>query len=176
MTDDGCTISVIGLGTDKDVDSALLEDIAKRGNGRIFFSNEPMDIPKIFAQETVTIARSAFIKDPVGAQATGRWAEISPKPFDWLKQADGYNLSYAREDATVSLVSTDEYLAPLVAHARRGLGRSAAVSFPLGGEYSETRQNMAGLRRFPANHGPLPDGQTTRRRASRCATGSMARG
>jgi von Willebrand factor type A domain len=138
MTDAGCTISVIGLGTDKDVDSDLLKDIAKLGNGRVFFSDKPMDIPKIFAQETVTIARSAFVKDPVGTQATGRWAEISPKPFEWMKQVDGYNLSYARDDATVSLVSTDEYLAPLVAHARRGLGRSAAVSFPLGGEHSES--------------------------------------
>jgi hypothetical protein len=137
MTDNGCTISVIGLGRDTDCDSALLDDIAKRGKGRIFFSDQPMDIPKIFAQETVTIARSAFIKEPVGTQATGRWAEISPKPFEWLKQADGYNLSYARDDATVSLVSTDEYHAPLVAHARRGLGRSAAVSFPLGGPHSE---------------------------------------
>jgi uncharacterized membrane protein len=141
MTDTGATVSVIGLGTDRDPDAALLVDIAKLGNGRIFFSDQPMDIPKIFAQETVTIARSAFIKDPVGAQATGRWAEISPKPMEWFKQVDGYNLSYAREDATVSLVSTDEYLAPLVAHARRGLGRSAAISFPLGGEFSESARN-----------------------------------
>jgi hypothetical protein len=148
MTDNGCTISVIGLGTDKDVDSALLDDIAKLGKGRIFFSNVPTDIPKIFAQETVTIARSAFIKDPVGTQATGRWAEISPKPFDWMKQADGYNLSYAREDATVSLVSTDQYLAPLVAHARRGLGRSAAVAFPLGGEHSQSVREWAGYGDF----------------------------
>ncbi len=148
MTDNGCTISVIGLGRDTDVDAELLKDIAKRGNGRVFFSDEPMDIPKIFAQETVTIARSAFIKDPVGAQATGRWAEISPKPFDWLKQTDGYNLSYAREDATVSLLSTDEYLAPLVSHARRGLGRSAAVSFPLGGEFSDSVREWEGYGDF----------------------------
>ena len=148
MTDNGASISVIGLGTNKDSDSALLEDVAKLGNGRMFFSDKPMDIPKIFAQETVTIARSAFIKDPVGAQATGRWSEISPKPVDWFKQVDGYNLSYAREDATVSLVSTDEYLAPLVAHARRGLGRSAAVSFPLGGEFSETARNWPGYGDF----------------------------
>lgn len=148
MSDEGCTISVIGLGTDLDVDAALLEDIADRGKGRIFFSDEPMDIPKIFAQETVTIARSAFIKDPVGTRATGRWAEVSPKPLDGLQRIDGYNLSYAREDATVSLVSTDEYLAPLVAHARRGLGRSAAVSFPLGGGHSESVRSWDGYGDF----------------------------
>jgi hypothetical protein len=138
MTDNGCTVSVIGLGSDTDCDAAFLKDIADKGKGRVFFSAQPMDIPKIFAQEAVTIARSAFIKDPVGAKATGRWTEISPKPIDWPMKVDGYNLSYAREDATVSLISADEYLAPLVAHARRGLGRSMAVSFPLGGEYSES--------------------------------------
>ncbi|MEO8616085.1 MAG: VWA domain-containing protein [Luteolibacter sp.] len=161
MTAEGATVSVIGLGTDKDVDSALLDDIAKLGNGRIFFSNEPMDIPKIFAQETVTIARSAFIKDPVGAQATGRWSEISPKPTDWFKQVDGYNLSYAREDATVSLVSTDEYLAPLVAHSRRGLGRSAAVSFPLGGGFSESLRTWPGYGDFLQTMGRFLMGQDT---------------
>jgi hypothetical protein len=161
MTDNGATISVIGLGTDKDSDAALLVDVAKLGNGRMFFSDQPMDIPKIFAQETVTIARSAFIKDPVGSQATGRWTEISPKPVDWFQQVDGYNLSYAREDATVSLVSTDEYLAPLVAHGRRGLGRSAAVSFPLGGEFSETARKWPGYGDFLQTLGRFLMGEDT---------------
>ena len=161
MTDNGATISVIGLGTNRDSDSKFLENVAKLGNGRMFFSDQPMDIPKIFAQETVTIARSAFIKDPIGVQPTGRWTEISPKPVEWFKQVDGYNLSYAREDATVSLVSTDEYLAPLVAHARRGLGRSAAVSFPLGGEFSETTRNWDGYGDFLQTLGRFLMGQDT---------------
>ena len=161
MTDNDATISVIGLGTNRDSDSKFLENVAKLGNGRMFFSDQPMDIPKIFAQETVTIARSAFIKDPIGVQPTGRWTEISPKPVEWFKQVDGYNLSYAREDATVSLVSTDEYLAPLVAHARRGLGRSAAVSFPLGGEFSETTRNWDGYGDFLQTLGRFLMGQDT---------------
>lgn len=137
MQKEGCTVSVIGLGTPKDSDAAFLKDIAKRGMGRCFFTTRPAEIPRLFAQETVTIARSAFISDPIGIQATGKWSEISAKPFVWPGQADGYNLSYARADATTSLATTDEYLAPLVAHARRGIGRTAAVSFPLGGKHSE---------------------------------------
>jgi hypothetical protein len=161
LTDHGATLSVIGLGTPADVDAALLEDIANRGNGRIFFSDQAVDIPKIFAQETVTIARSAFVKDPVGTQATGRWSEISPKPIEWPKQIDGYNLSYARPDATVSLISTDEYAAPLIAHARRGLGRSAAASFPLGGEYSEFVRNWPGYGDFLQTLGRFLMGENT---------------
>jgi hypothetical protein len=141
ITGEGGTVTVIGMGTKGDVDAKLLEDIAKLGNGRIYFADQPMDIPQVFAQETVTIARSAFIKDPVGAQATGRWTEVSPKPLEWPAQVDGYNLSYARPDATVSLVTTDEYVAPLVSHARRGLGRTAAISFPIGGDHSESVRN-----------------------------------
>ena len=148
MKAEGATVSVIGLGTRKDPDAALLEDIAKLGEGRIFFSENAVDIPKIFAQETVTIARSAFVDAPVMAQPTGRWSEVSPKMLEWLPQVDGYNLSYLREDAAQSLVSEDEYAAPLVAQARRGLGRTAAVSFPLGGEYSELTRNWAGYADF----------------------------
>ena len=148
MTKEGATVSVIGLGTKGDMDAKLCEDIAKLGNGRIFFSDRPMDIPQIFAQETVTIARSAFIEEPVGTLASGRWGEISPKPLEWMAEVGGYNLSYARKDTTVSLVSQDEYAAPLVAHARRGLGRTAAVSFPLGGEFSEEVRNWPGYGDF----------------------------
>jgi uncharacterized membrane protein len=161
MTAEGATISVIGLGTDKDVDSALLEDIAKLGKGRIFFSNEPMDIPKIFAQETVTIARSAFIQEPVKMRPTGRWAEISPKPIEWFKQVDGYNLSYAREEATVSLISKDEYLAPLVCHVRRGLGRTAAISFSLAGKFSDAARSWPGYGDFVQTMGRFLMGQDT---------------
>ncbi len=132
----GGTISVIGMGTDKDPDAELLKDIAKLGNGRMFFTDKAMDLPKIFAQETVTIARSAFIDEATGTKPTGKWTEISPSNLNWLHDVDGYNLSYLRDDATASLISTDEYLAPLIAHANRGLGRTAAISFKLGGEQS----------------------------------------
>ncbi|MDP0492659.1 MAG: vWA domain-containing protein [Verrucomicrobiota bacterium JB023] len=148
MTKEEATVSVIGLGTKADSDAALLEEIATLGNGRSFFTTNAMDIPKLFAQETVTIARSAFIEEPVRTQPTGRGAEIFQGQIDWLPAVDGYNLSYARPDATTSLVAQDEYLAPLVAHARRGLGRTMAISFPLGGEFSQRQRQWPGYGNF----------------------------
>ncbi len=132
----GVTVSVIGLGSRSDVDAKLLEDIAARGGGRIFFNSNAAELPAIFAQETVSVARSAFIKEPTGAAGTPGWVEVAAKAPKWLSSVDGYNLSYLREGATASLVTTDEYQAPLVATWARGAGRVAAVSFPLGGNYS----------------------------------------
>jgi len=58
-----------------------------------------------------------------------------------MPQVGGYNLSYAREDATTDLIAQDEYNAPLIAHSRKGIGRTAAISFPLGGEHSTAVRN-----------------------------------
>jgi hypothetical protein len=131
------TVSVIGLGSDHDRDADILKEVAERGGGRIFFSADANELPAIFAQETVSIARSAFIKEPTGTTATPGWAEVAARAPQWLKTIDSYNLSYAKEGATVSLLTTDEYTAPLVATWQRGAGRTAAVSFPLGGPFSD---------------------------------------
>lgn len=131
------TVSVIGLGTENDRDADILKEVAQKGGGRMFFSADPVELPAIFAQETVSIARSAFIKEPTGTSGTPGWAEIAARAPQWLPTVDGYNLSYVRPGATTSLVSTDEYASPLVATWQRGVGRVGAVSFPLGGPYSD---------------------------------------
>jgi hypothetical protein len=131
------TVSVIALGTRRDVDAWLLDDIAKRGKGRIFYTEKAEELPSIFSQETVAVARSAFIAEPVPAKAAGGWFEISSQVMEWPKEVDGFNLSYLREWASQGLITQDEYAAPLVAFGPRGTGRTAAVSFPLGGEHSQ---------------------------------------
>src|SRR5690606_37877007 len=60
------TVSVIGLGTEFDRDADILMEVADRGGGRIFFSADAAELPAIFAQETVSIARSAFVEEPTG--------------------------------------------------------------------------------------------------------------
>lgn len=137
MAEQKATVSVIGLGDRSDPDANFLQDIATRGSGRMFFTNVPGDLPNIFAQETVSVARSTFIDDPVSTQSSGRWHEVAQQDLKWLPEVDGYNLSYLREGDEMALISTDTYAAPLVAFGRRGIGKTAAVSFPLGGDFSE---------------------------------------
>ncbi|MBX7211427.1 MAG: VWA domain-containing protein [Verrucomicrobiaceae bacterium] len=133
----GGTVSVIALGSRSDGDAWLLDDIASLGKGRIFYTDKAEELPSIFSQETVAVARSAFINEPVETQGAGGWFEISGQALDWMPKADGYNLCYLREWASQALLTKDEYNAPLVAFGQRGVGRVAAVTFPLGGEHSQ---------------------------------------
>ncbi|MCC5843605.1 MAG: VWA domain-containing protein [Verrucomicrobia bacterium] len=138
MLRENATLSVIALGTENDRHGDLLKEIAARGQGRILFNADAAQLPMIFAQETVALSRSAFLQEPVGLQPMSGWSEIAAAPLPWPAHIDGYNLSYLRPGAAVSLLTADEYEAPLLAHWTRGLGRVAAVSFPLGGEASDT--------------------------------------
>lgn len=135
MTAQKTTVSVIGMGADTDSDAAFLKDVARRGQGRIFFDDAD-ELPAIFAQETVAVARSAFLTDPVELTSTAGWSELAATPLQWLAKVDGYNLSYLRPGATQAVVTKDEYAAPLLAFWQRGSGRVATVSFPMGGEHS----------------------------------------
>lgn len=137
------SVSVIALGTRSDPDAKLLEEIATLGNGRLFFTDKAEELPSIFSQETIAVARSAFLSDPTPTKAAPGWFEITSQPLEWMKEIQGYNLSYARDWASQALISEDEYKAPLVAFGQRGIGRTAAVSFPLGGEFSDKTRNWA---------------------------------
>ncbi len=143
ITKDDITVSVIGMGTDHDHDSEFLRRISEWGKGRMFFA-EAGNLPEIFAQETVAVSRSAFLDEPTPFQATASWLELAARPLNWLKAVDGYNLSYLRDGATAAAISGDEYAAPLIAFWQRGLGRVAAVSFPLGGKYSDSVRGWNG--------------------------------
>lgn len=148
ITAAGASVSVIALGTRDDPDAALLEEIASLGKGRAFFSASADDLPSIFTAETIAVARSLFLTDPTPAAPTGQWQEISPQPLAWLAGTDAYNLSYRRPWASHALVTTDEFAAPLVAWGRRGTGRTAAIAFPLAGEFSTAARQWPDGRNF----------------------------
>ena len=111
----GITVSVIGLGNKTDVDAALLEDIAKKGKGNIMFTTDPQELPRLFTEDTMSVARSSFVKKDEKTQPQG----ISGKMLSDIRlmgnlqagafpKAGGYNLSYLKPQATMGAVSQDE--------------------------------------------------------------------
>lgn len=165
LRDAGVTVSVVGLGTEHDSDAAMLKDLAKRGGGDCYFSDNPDEIPRIFAQDTFTIARSTFIDQPTPFGMTAGYSLLGMPPGTAPPALGGYNLCYIRPEANLAAVTHDEYKAPVVASWNAGNGRVLCYLGEADGKYSGdfAKWNQAGdfyatLARWVAGkHEPLPD-------------------
>jgi Mg-chelatase subunit ChlD len=162
------TVSVIGLGKETDVDGELLKDIARRGKGRIFFTDRAEELPRLFAQDTFVVARNTFIDEPARVRhlpglrgVTGMDLE-SPASL----AVGGYNLCYQKPEASLGTMTLDEYKAPLVSAWQAGAGRVVCYTGEADGKYTGAmaRYAQAGelftsLARYAAGPlNPLGDG------------------
>jgi uncharacterized membrane protein len=136
LTPLGITVSVIALGSESDSDAAFLKDVAARGQGRIHFTAGADELPRLFAQEAITVARSSFITEPTAARALPDMVLLGELPSSPFPSLDGYNLTYLRPGATMGVVTTDEYKAPALAFWHQGLGRIASLTAEVDGKYS----------------------------------------
>ncbi len=142
--DQGITVSVIGLGRETDAHAPLLKDIAERGGGQTLFTDDPNELPRLFSQETMSVAGGTFIKKDPQAQPRGISGELLEEParlmgkldFGSLPRTDGYNLTYQKPDAVLMALSTDEYTAPWASFWERGLGRASVLTMEVSGEYT----------------------------------------
>jgi uncharacterized membrane protein len=160
------TVSVVGMGTERDVDADILKDIAQKGGGQCYFSDSPDDIPRLFAQDTFTVARSTFVDQPTSFQFTPGFSSLGSLPSA-PPNLGGYNLCYVRPEANLAAVTEDEYKAPVVSSWNAGNGRVICFAGEADGKYSGplASWNQAGefyatLARWTAGkHQPLPDDQ-----------------
>ena len=165
LRDAGVTVSVVGLGTEHDCDANMLKDLARRGGGDCYFSDNPDEIPRIFAQDTFTIARSTFIDGATPFTFTAGYSLLGASPVSAPPSLGGYNLCYVRPTANLAAVTTDEYKAPIVASWNAGNGRVLCYLGEADGKFSGNfvKWNQAGefystLARWVAGkHQPLPD-------------------
>lgn len=132
----GITVSVIGLGTEADVDADLLKDIARRGGGECYFTADAREIPRLFAQDTFTVARSAFVEESTPFQITPAWAMLGSPPAAEPPPLGGYNLCYLKPEANQAAVTIDEYNAPVVAFWNAGAGRVLCFTGEADGKYA----------------------------------------
>jgi uncharacterized membrane protein len=161
------TVSVVALGRETDSDAEFLRDVAKRGEGDLYFTEDATDVPRIFAQDTFAVARSTFLEEPVGMEWTALMSLLSGgRAFPDAPPLGGYNLCYLREGAQMLAVSKDEYTAPLAAGWQAGAGRVLCYAGEVDGEFTgaisrwpEYGAFLAGMARWTAGkHTPLPDG------------------
>jgi uncharacterized membrane protein len=161
----GITVSVVGLGTDHDCDAQLLKNIAHNGGGECYFSNDPDELPRIFAQDTFTIARSTFVDQPTAISMTAGFSLLGSLPATAPPALGGYNLCYIRPQANLATITQDEYHAPVVASWNAGNGRVLCFMGEADGKYTGNlaRWKQAGefyatLARWVAGKTqPLPD-------------------
>jgi Mg-chelatase subunit ChlD len=130
------TVTVVGLGKPDDVDAHLLRDIATLGGGRIYFTEDANQLPRLFAQDTFIVARSTFVEEPVAVQPTGALISLTGRAFSAMPSVGGFNLTYLRDGATAAVLTRDDYRAPLVASWQSGAGRVVAFTGEVDGKFS----------------------------------------
>lgn len=118
------TVSTVAIGDGSDAE--LLDSIARTGRGRHYVTNDPTQIPQIFAKETVTASKSAIDEQPFIPQvirATHALSDIDMENAPFLL---GYVMT--RPKPTSEVILATEKGDPLLAWWRYGLGMTAAFT------------------------------------------------
>ncbi|GAA5505672.1 hypothetical protein Rcae01_01117 [Novipirellula caenicola] len=118
------TVSTVAVGDGSDTE--LLEQIARVGKGRYYFTSDPAQVPQIFAKETVTASKSAIDEQPFIPQvirATHALADLELESAPFLL---GYVMT--RPKPTSEVILATESGDPLLVWWRYGLGMSAAFT------------------------------------------------
>lgn len=124
MASNRITVSTVGIGAGAHQET--LERIARTGNGRYYFCQDPQTVPQIFAKETVTASKSAIHEEPFLPQL------VRPTPVlrDLDLEAAPFLLGYVatRPKPTCEFILASESGEPILAWWRYGLGMSAAFT------------------------------------------------
>ncbi len=131
----GMTVSVIALGQETDSDAQFLQSVASAGGGAVYFTTDPSELPRLFAQDTMTIARATFVEEPAECQVLPDLFGLGAVGGTGFARLGGFNLTYLRGGAVAGVITSDEYAAPVFAFQQAGLGRSAAFTGQVGGTF-----------------------------------------
>ena len=124
MHSERITISTVGIGSGADMN--MLGDLAKWGGGREYFTQDPYNVPQIFAKETVTASKSAIIDQPFIPQCIKPTQVLSGIDLDLAPFLLGYVATLPRPTAEIFLVSNRGD--PVLASWQYGLGKVVAFT------------------------------------------------
>lgn len=118
------TVSTVAVGDGSDTE--MLEQIAKVGKGRYYFTADPAQVPQIFAKETVTASKSAIDEQPFIPQVIRATTALADIDMDSSPFLLGYVMT--RPKPTSEIILATEKGDPLLAWWRYGLGMSVAFT------------------------------------------------
>ena len=118
------TVSTVGIG--EGYDQQLLEEIARIGNGRSYFTDDPSSVPQIFAKETVSASKSAINEQPFTPQVVRTTKALAGLDVDAAPLLLGYVVTRLKPTSEPILAS--ENGDPLLTWWRYGLGMSVAFT------------------------------------------------
>ena len=124
MASSRITVSTVGVGND--ADKNLLEEIARVGQGRNYFTDDPSAVPQIFAKETVTASKSAINEQPFVPQVMRPTQALADIDFATAPFLLGYVMT--RPKPTCEFILASEKGDPLLAWWRYGLGMTVAFT------------------------------------------------
>lgn len=119
----GVTVTVVCFGHGKD--EPFLQQLAKAGGGRYYFTDRMANLPQIFTKEAMIASKAQYIEEPFSVRYT---SEDIVSGLDWEGAPPllGYNTTTAKPGAQLGLLSHKDD--PIFAVWQYGVGRSMAFT------------------------------------------------
>ena len=140
------TVTTVALG--KDADRTTMDAIAYWGRGRPYYTDDPLNIPRIFTTETILVSRGLIDEEPFQPGLQTEHELLRGLPMAEAPNLYGYVLTYGKPAAELLLITPKED--PLLAVQRYGLGRTAAFTADLGLRWGKDWVRWSHFPRFVA--------------------------
>ncbi len=144
--DNNITVTTVALG--KDSDRTLMGAIAHWGQGRSYYTDDPLFIPRIFTAETILVSRGLIEESPFQPVLQAEHELLQGVDMAQTPPLHGYVVTYGKPAAQLLLVTPKED--PLLAVQRYGLGRTAAFTADLGLRWGKDWARWEGFSQFTA--------------------------
>ena len=171
LSDDGITLSVIAAGGGS---AEYLEELSEIGNGRYYPAEDILSVPDIFLKETVQSIGEYIIEEPFYPLPINPGAALANIDAAHLPVLYGYNGTSPKTATRLDLVAPNGD--PLLATWQHGLGRTAAWTSDLKGQWATEWVSWDQFARFSAQlvSWVLPEPASDSFEASAVLEGSQA--
>lgn len=145
MKADGITTSVIGIGTEMDQDTQFLKDLAERGGGKFYVTDDATKLRALFVEETERLVDSSVQEVEFSPAIAARHKMIEGIDYEAGPKLTAYQKLEPRKTAEILLRAPEND--PLLVTWRYGLGHVVAWSSDAGARWAKTWVDWPGYRR-----------------------------